>query len=199
MQPQFAAFVGSNARGYLPVAGQAALYIEVEPAMALLGLTDVALKSTRVRPSLQIIERAYGLLEVHDEDPAEVREAGRQILDRMGRVESDRIKPSILSSDVITRIDDHHSMLVNRMRGGSMLESLETLWVLETHPAGYAVLAANEAEKHAPVDVLHVRPHGAFGRVWLGGSEAAIREAERIVTDALHAIDGVEESAGTAS
>lgn len=195
MQPQFAAFVASNVRGYLPVTGQAALYVEVEPAMSLLGLTDVALKNTRVRPSLQIIERAYGLLEVHDEDPAEVREAGRQILERMGKSENDRMRPQVLSCDVIERLEDHHAMLVNRMRGGSMLEHHETLLSLEVQPAGYAVLAANEAEKHSPVRLLHLRPYGAFGRLWMGGGEAEIREAERAAIRALETVEGVGDEA----
>lgn len=191
LQPQFAAFVASNVRGYLPVAGQASLYFEIEPAMALLGLTDVARKATSARPALQIIERAYGLLEIHDEDPAEVRAAGELMLDRIGCSESDRMKPSILASDVITRVDEHQAMLVNRMRKGSMLTSFETLYILEVHPAGYAALAANEAEKRVGIDVLHVVPYGAFGRLWLGGSEAEIREAEIAVRETLESVDGV--------
>ena len=35
MQPQFAAFVASTARGYLPVAQQAALYVEIAPGIAI--------------------------------------------------------------------------------------------------------------------------------------------------------------------
>ncbi len=187
MQPQFAAFVASNARGYLPVPGQASLYVEVAPGMALLGLTDAALKATRVRPALQIVERAFGLLEVHDEDPAEVRAAGQHILDRMGRQESDRLPPNLVSMDVITRVDDHQAMLVNRMRQGAMLETLETMITIEVEPAGYAVLAANEAEKAAPIRLLHLRPYGAFGRVWLGGSEAEVFAARDAVRRAIDA------------
>jgi len=195
MQPQFTAFVASNVRGYLPVTGQAALYVEVEPAMALIPLLDRALKGTRVRPSLQIVERAYGLLEVHDEDPAQVREAGRQVLAHLGARESDRLKPRVLSSEVITQVDEHQIMLVNRMRKGAMLLSGETLFVLEVHPAGYAVLAANEAEKRAAVRLLHLRPYGAFGRVWLGGSEAEIRQAQQAVVRAIEEVHGRAQTA----
>ena len=91
MQPQFASFVASTARGYLPVSGQAALYVEIAPGIAINRMTDIALKKTQVRPAVQIVERAFGLLEVHSESQAEVREAGRQILDYLELEEKDRL------------------------------------------------------------------------------------------------------------
>ena len=42
MQPQFASFVASTARGYLPVRGQAALYVEISPGIAINRVTDIA-------------------------------------------------------------------------------------------------------------------------------------------------------------
>src|SRR5215212_11722377 len=83
LQPQFATFMGKTARGFLPVPGQASLFIEIAPGIAINRVTDVALKATRVVPALQIVERAYGLLEVHDFDQGEVRQAGRAILDHL--------------------------------------------------------------------------------------------------------------------
>ena len=44
-------------------------------------------------------------------------------------------------------------------------------------PAGYAALAANEAEKRADIRVLEMVTFGAVGRVWLGGSEEQIQQA----------------------
>ena len=65
--------------------------------------------------------------------------------------------------------------MINRMRHGDMLRDGETLYTLEVAPAGYAALAANEAEKRADIRVLEMVTFGAFGRVWLGGSEEQIR------------------------
>src|SRR6185295_10147701 len=112
MQPQFASFVASTARGYLPVRGQAALYVEIAPGIAINRVTDIALKRTSVRPAVQVVERAFGLLEVHDESQAEVLEAGRHILEFLGAAEVDRLKPKIMTSEVITGIDDYQSMLI---------------------------------------------------------------------------------------
>jgi hypothetical protein len=190
LQPQYAAFLGTVAQGFLPLAGDASLYVEVAPGIEINRLTDVALKATSVKPGMQIIERYYGLLEIHSPDQAETRAAGAAILDAVGLSESDRIKPKILSSQIIRRIDDHHAQLINRMRHGQMIVPGETLYVLECEPAAYAALAANEAEKAAQINVLEVRAAGAMGRVYLGGAERDIDVGWRAAVAALEALDG---------
>ncbi|MHC5212755.1 MAG: hypothetical protein ACYTG2_18760 [Planctomycetota bacterium] len=190
MQPQFASFVASTARGYLPIRGQSALYVEIAPGIAINRVTDIALKGTSVRPAVQVVERTFGLLEVHDESQAEVLEAGRQILEFLKVEETDRLKPKIMTSEIITGIDDYQSMLINRNRRGMMLLGGETLYILEVHPAAYAVIAANEAEKASPIKLIHLQPYGAFGRLQLGGTEAHIREAVVAIDKALADVDG---------
>ncbi len=190
LQPQFTSFIASTARGYLPVAEQASLFVEIAPGMDINRVTDVALKRTNVRPALQVVERAFGLLEVHSFDQGEVREAGIAILNSLGVKEKDRLKPVLKTAQMITNIDPYQAMLINRMRQGSMLIAGQTLYILEVHPAGYAAIAANEAEKASPISIIHVQPFGAFGRVYLAGTEAEIAEASRAVEHALAAIDG---------
>ena len=192
LQPQYAAFLGTVAQGFLPLAGDASLYIEVSPGIEINRLTDVALKATNVKPGMQIIERYYGLLEIHSPDQAETRAAGAAILDAVGLIETDRLKPKILSSQIIRRIDDHHAQLINRMRHGQMIVPGQTLYVLECEPAAYAALAANEAEKAANINVLEVRAAGAMGRVYLGGEEQDIDVGWRAAVAALEALDGRE-------
>ena len=192
LQPQYAAFLGTVAQGFLPLAGDASLYVEVAPGIEINRLTDVALKATSVRPGMQIIERYYGLLEIHSTDQAETRAAGAAILDAVELSESDRIKPKILSSQIIRRIDDHHAQLINRMRHGQMIVPGQTLYVLECEPAAYAALAANEAEKAADINVLEVRAAGAMGRVYLGGEERDIDVGWRAAVNALEGLGGRE-------
>jgi hypothetical protein len=192
LQPQYAAFLGTVAQGFLPLAADASLYVEVAPGIEINRLTDVALKATSVKPGMQIIERYFGLLEVHSPDQAETRAAGAAILDNLGLQETDRLKPKILSSQIIRRIDDHHAQLINRMRHGQMIVPGQTLYVLECEPAGYAALAANEAEKAADVNVLEVRAAGAMGRVFLGGEERDIDVGWRAAVAALEGLDGRE-------
>jgi len=191
LQPQVAGFLGTVSQGYLPIEGQASLYVEIAPGMEINVACDAALKAAKVQPGMLIVEREFGILEVHSWDQGMVREAGRAILDRLGlKSEDERLKPVVVSSQTITGIDPHHSMLVNRMRHGDMILKDQTYFVLETHPAGYAVFAANEAEKAANIHVLEFRAFGAFGRVYLGGSEAEIEEAAKAAIRGLDALSG---------
>lgn len=190
LQPQFASFLGTVAQGFLPVPGQASLFVEVSPGMDIMRLTDVALKATDVRPGMLIIERLYGMLELHSESQADVRQAGAAILESMNLKESDRIKPEITSSQVIRNISDYHTQLINRTRHGEMIVPGQTLYVLEVAPAGYAAIAANEAEKAANINVLEVRAFGSFGRVYLGGEERDIDVGYRAAEQAVTSIAG---------
>ena len=192
LQPQVAGFLQTVAQGILPLDGQAALVVEIAPGIAVNSLTDVALKTARVTPGMQIVERAFGLLELHAFDQGEVRAAAAAILAKLGVAEADRLAPRVLSREIITGIDGHQSAMINRMRHGQMLLEGETLYTLEVQPAGYAALAANEAEKRAGIGLLEMVTFGAVGRVWLGGREEEIRQA----ADAVDACAEVLERAG---
>ena len=190
LQPQLTGFLQTVAQGFLPLERQAALLIEIAPGIAINQLTDVALKQTRVIPGMQIVERAYGLLEVHSFDQGEVRQAGDAMLERMGIDASARLKPRVLSEETITGIEGYHSQLINRFRHGDMIGEKQTLYLIEMAPAGYAAICANEAEKAAPVHLLEVVTFGAVGRLWLGGYEAEIAEARNAILNTLAGISG---------
>jgi len=196
LQPQLASFLATVAQGYLPLERQAALFVEVAPGMSINRITDTALKATSVRPGMQIVERAFGLLEVHSFDQGEIRSAGTAILDRIGATVESRLRPRVVSTQIITGIEGYQAMLINRMRHGNMILEGQTLYVLEVHPAAYAAYAANEAEKAAPVNLLEMVAFGAFGRLYLGGDEAPIREAADALLESLATIDGRENEPG---
>ena len=190
LQPQYAAFLGTIAKGFLPLAGMASLYVEISPGIEINRITDIALKSTHVTPGMQIVERLYGLLEIHSESQADVRQAGRAVLKALNLKEEDRWKPRVLSSQVVRRIDDHQSQLINRVRHGNMIIAGQTLYVMEVEPAAYAALAANEAEKAAEINILEVRAFGSFGRVYLGGEERDIDVGWQAAAAAIDSVTG---------
>ncbi len=196
LQDQLASYIGSTAKGFLPVPGVASLFVEIAPGLAINRVTDVALKATKVQPAVQIVERAYGLLEVHDMDKGEVISAGRAILDHLGVAESDRIKPNIVANQIIRSMEAYQCQLINRNKSGSMILPGESLFILETEPAGYAVFAANEAEKAANVKLVEVRPFGAFGRLYMSGSEAEIDSAAEAAVKALESVTGKTQKKG---
>jgi hypothetical protein len=189
LQPQHAAFLGTVAKGFLPVGGQASLFIEISPGIEINRITDIAVKSTRVTPGMQIVERLYGMLEIHHDEQAEVRRAGEMILRELGVDEAARIKPEILSSTVIRHLDDRQTQLINRVRHGHMIIAGQSLYTLEVQPAANAALAANEAEKAARIKVLEIVSFGSLGRVYLAGED---RDIDVAVPAAERAIQGLE-------
>jgi ethanolamine utilization microcompartment shell protein EutS len=190
LQPQYASFLGTVAQGFLPTPGEASLFVEIAPGMDIMHVTDVALKATNVKPGMLIIERLYGMLEIHSESQADVRAAGRAILQALDLREEDRVKPELVSRQVIRNISPYHTQLINRTRHGDMIMPGQTLYVMEVAPAGYAALAANEAEKAAEINILEVRAFGSFGRVYLGGEERDIDVAWRAAEQAIESVTG---------
>lgn len=190
MQPQYASFIATVAQGFLPVPKMASLYVEISPGIEINRITDIALKSTHVTPGMQIVERLYGMLEIHSESQADVRAAGRAILEALEIKEDDRRKPKVGSSQVIRNVDAYQTQLINRMRHGNMLLPGHTLYIMELEPAAYAALAANEAEKAAQINILEVRTFGSFGRVYLGGEERDIDVAYRAAEAAIAGVTG---------
>lgn len=190
LQEQLASYIGSTAKGFLPVPGVASLFVEIAPGLAINRVLDVALKATKVQPAVQIVERAYGLLEAHDHDKGEVMSAGAAILDFLGLEESGRTKPRIVANEIIRAMEAYQCQLINRNKSGSMILPGESLFILETEPAGYAVFAANEAEKAARVKLVEVRPFGAFGRLYMSGPESEIDSAAEAAIKAIESLDG---------
>jgi hypothetical protein len=190
LQPQLASFIGKTARGFLPVPGQASLFVEIAPGIAINRITDVALKATRVVPAVQVVERAYGLLEVHHEDQGEVTSAGRAILDHLGVSESERIRPTTVTNQIIRAVEPYQAQIVNRNSQGMMILPGQSLFIFESEPAGYVTFAANEAEKAARVSLIQIQPFGAFGRLWMSGPEAEIDAAAAAAVAALASIQG---------
>jgi hypothetical protein len=192
LQPQLAAYLGTVAKGFLPIAGEASLIVEISPGIEINRITDIAVKATDVRPGMQVVERLYGMLEIHSPSQADVRQAGAAVLDALSLAESDRIKPRVLSSQVIKHVDDLQVQLINRNRMGMMLVAGESLFIMEVEPAGYAAFAANEAEKAAEINVVDVRMTGAFGRVYLGGEQRDIDVASAAAEAAVASLTGRE-------
>lgn len=190
MQAQYAAFIGTITQGDLPTEGMASLYVEMAPGNEVFRMVDIAVKATEARPGAQIVEREFGMFEVHSHNQAAVIEAGEVVLSRLGLTVQERIKPQIASVQVITRVDPYQAQLLNRFRRGSMLVPGETMLVLECAPAAYINYACNEAEKKASIKIVHLSSVGRYGRMWLSGSEAEINTARNAAIQALEDLDG---------
>ena len=187
LQPKTMCYLGAFVRGFLPRTNMAALVVEVAPGLEIENITDIAVKTVDVRPGLLVVERQYGYLELHSKSTASVKAAGQAILDYLGATEADAMRPEILASRIVKRVDNDHALLINRNKAGSMILPGESLFVIEMQPAAYAILAANEAEKAADIKVVDYRMMGATGRVYLSGQDSDIRSAAMAAENALQA------------
>ena len=190
LQLQMASYMCTISRGYFPVGGQSCAIVEIAPGIEINRLTDVALKSTGVVPGIQIVERSFGLLEVHSDSQGDTRQAGEAILKELDLEEENRMKPKIMTSQLIKNITDYHAQLINKVRFGNMVLRGDTLFVLEMEPAGYAFYAANEAEKAANINIINVTGYGKYGRIYIAGTESEVLVAKETVESKLADITG---------
>ena len=190
MQPQYAAFVGTITQGDLPIEGMSSLYVEMAPGNWVFRVVDIAVKATDAKPGAQIVEREFGMFEIHSLSQEDVIQAGLVVLDQLGLKVTDRKKPEIASLQVITNVNPYQAQLLNRFARGMMLVPGQTMLVMECAPAAYINLAANEAEKAAPVNLMHISSVGRFGRMWMAGTEADILAARDAAVTALNEVEG---------
>jgi hypothetical protein len=182
LQPQHAAYMGTVSVGFLPLPGDASLWIEISPGIEINRILDIGLKAAVVRPGTLIVEHASNQGEVHA--------SGGAMLDALGVHYRERLKPRVISSQVIRNLDPHHVQLINRNRRGNMIVAGQTLYVFEVEPAAYASLAANEAEKAALINILQISSVGSFGRLYLGGEERDILAAQEAVLSSMESVSG---------
>ncbi|HEA68891.1 MAG TPA: hypothetical protein ENI07_19065 [Desulfobacterales bacterium] len=190
MQPQFASLFASRCRGFLSVEGMASLFVEVVPGIEINRLTDIALKITSSLPGEMIVERRYGMLEIHSFEQEEVLHAGQMILDELDSKVEDRLAPAILTTSVISKVDPYQAVIINRNSSGMLILGGDDVYLLEVTPAAYSSIAANEAEKHCNIRLVDIRFYGAAGRVYMAGSESEIQVAAKKVIDTLNGLKG---------
>ncbi len=190
MQPQAAAHVAATTPGDPAIAGMSQLFIEVAPGNEIFRVADVALKAADVRPGMQIVEREFGLLEIHSRTQEEVLAAGEAVLDYLGLTQNDRVKPKVASTQIITNVNPYQAQLINKWRKGNLLLPSQSLFVLEASPAAYVSLAANEAEKAANINIIEVRAVGRFGRVFMAGTESEVETAMKAAVACLEQMEG---------
>jgi ethanolamine utilization microcompartment shell protein EutS len=194
LQPQLAAYMATVSQGFLPKPGDSCMWLEVAPGLAIHRLTDIALKASPVHLGQMVVERAFGSMVIHHRDQASVEESANVLLRRLRTHEGARQKCRVMWSETIRGINADHAVLINRQnRKGSMVLAGQSIFILETEPAGYVIYAANEAEKASNITLCEAHAVGAFGRLTLAGREGDIDTAARAAMDA---VDRLNRNAG---
>jgi len=184
MQPQLAQFIAKDNRVYDPAEYDAALMLELAPAMEIHRMIDLALKSTAVRLGSVVTERHFGMMQIQHADQGEVVEAGEAVLRQTGLTKYDRAPVTIATNMVIRGIEQDHAIFFTGTSKGNMVLANESVFILEITPAAYLIVAANEALKAADIKLISIRPFGATGRLVMSGRESEIDSA----SEAAHAI-----------
>ncbi|MFP4251406.1 MAG: BMC domain-containing protein [Guyparkeria sp.] len=186
LQPQVAEYMATASQGFLPIPGDACLWVEVSPGMAVHRLTDIALKASSVRLAQQVVERAFGSMVIHHRVQSDVVQAGNTILEYLGREQTERQPCEIAWQEIIRGMTPDHTVLINRQnRRGNMILPDQSMFILEVEPAGYVVYAANQAEKAANISLIDVRAVGKYGRLTIAGTEGNVDEAARAAIAAV--------------
>lgn len=191
MQPQYAAITGTVSKGDIPLAGMSELYIELAPGSGVYDLMNVALKASSAKPAFQIVEREYGEIELHSFLLDDVKQAGEAILEACGLTITDRMRPRIVSEQIISNVDAYQAQLINRdSRHGSVLVPGESVFIMEVEPAAYISVAVNEAEKNADIKVVTFDPVGRYGRLYVSGIQSEVRSARDAAIAAIESMEG---------
>ncbi len=191
LQPKFAAYNGATVQGSIPLAGDTILIGELAPGNEVFRLVDIALKASRAEATSQIVEREFGFFILRSPINTEIGAARDAILNELGMRMSDRVKPTVESTQVITSVEPYQAQLLNKWSSGSLLVPGQTLGIIECAPAAYISLAANEAEKTAEIDIIEVRALGRYGRFFMSGSEASVQTAIEAAVAAINDVQGI--------
>jgi ethanolamine utilization microcompartment shell protein EutS len=189
LQPQLAQYIAKDNRVYDPSELDAALLIEIRPAMEIHTMIDIALKATKSRLGSVVTERLFGLMLVHHGDQGEVKEAGNAVLRETGLGENDRAEVNILTEKTIRSIEQDHAIMFTGLAKGNMVLAGESVFILEATPAAYLMIACNEALKAARIKLIDIKPFGATGRLILSGPESEIDSAAEAATKILEQLN----------
>jgi len=189
LQPQLAQYIAKDNRVYDPSEYDAALMLEIAPAMEIHTMIDLVLKRTKVRLGSVVTERIYGLMQVHHADQGEVRQAGEVVLEEAGLTEGDRAAVKLVTNKTIRAVEQDHAISFTGMGKGNMIVAGESVLIMETSPAAYLTIVCNEALKTANIRLNMVRPFGATGRLIMSGPEAEIDYAAEAAVKTINNIN----------
>ena len=190
LQPKFAAYNGATVQGSVPLSGDTILIGEFAPGNGVFTLIDKALKASSVEATSQLVEREFGFFILRSPSNAEISAARDSILSELGASITDRVKPKVATTQIITSVEPYQAQLLNKWRKGSLLVPGQTLGIIECEPAAYISIAANEAEKAADIDIVEVRAVGRFGRLFISGSENSVQTGIEAAIEAIESVDG---------
>jgi ethanolamine utilization microcompartment shell protein EutL len=196
LQPQLAQYIAKDNRVYDPAEYDAAIFLELAPAMEIHKMIDLVLKRTKVRLGSVVTERHFGMMQVHHADQGEVLEAANEVFAHTGLSIADRAEVKLLTNNIIRGVEQDHAISFTGLARGNMVLAGDSMLIMETTPAAYLATACNEALKAAEVKLITIIPWGATGRLIMAGPESEIDSAAEAAVGILDKLNRERRDAG---
>ena len=188
VQPQTAAYMTATSRnGLVTRPGVAMAVLTMMPTVSVEEAMDIALKRGDVRLSFLQMDSRVGFLAIQSQSISELRDVVDAIIDEM-RLELPADEVKTVHSRLVSRLDANQAYVTNMMRMGSLAIPGDTLFVVESDPSAYALVAVNEAEKAAELRLVDFKFTGSMGRMIVSGKESDIRAAKYAIEQAAEAM-----------
>jgi hypothetical protein len=187
MGRQYASYWALMAQGSMPMPDMSQLLVEVTPSSLVFPIADAAFKACAVESAGTLVERDFGLVELHAQRTDTVLEARDAVLRSLGAEVRTQV-PELVSSQRISALNAYHSHLFNKVRRGAWTLPGDTLYVAEVTPAAYVYLIANEIEKATGMELVRVAGTGLFGRLLVAGTDAQAEVAERVTQQVIASV-----------
>ena len=130
LQPHLTSHIFTTSNCYFPFQNETSLFQEFPPGMQIHRLIDRALKAADVQPATLVVERAYGMLEIHHQDKGQVLAGGQAILDYLGVTAEERQKPHVVSNTVIRSVEPYHAMILAKIRFCARIDPAPSLFIM---------------------------------------------------------------------
>lgn len=185
VQPQTAAYMTASSRTKLETrAGNALLALTLMPSVAVEEAIDIALKRCDVQVVFMQMDSRVAYLAMQSPSISEIRGAADAIVTDMRLT----LPPDVVKSAhsrLVSKLDPGHSYIKNVNCMGTQCTPGQSLYVYESDPPTYALLAVNEAEKAAHIQIVDFKFTGSMGRVIISGDDSSIRVAGGAVEGAI--------------
>ena len=79
------------------------------------------MKASSVEATSQLVEREFGFFILRSPSNAEISAARDSILAELGASMTDRVKPKVATTQIITSVEPYQAQLLNKWRKGSLL------------------------------------------------------------------------------
>lgn len=142
---------------------------------------DILLTSANVTPNVCVFDGRGGWLGIHAVLADELHIAIEQVMNELNLSFSTTKQAKPPSHQLISKITKEHADIIGKRCKGHKITAGDSLMIVDVIPAVHTLVAVNEAEKNADIEVVDYKITGSSGRLYLSGCDTNVRCALGIV------------------